>query len=218
MTSLRCSRHHPNRTPYPPVHPAHTGTPCRRRRFRPGFHSACFSNWNCSSTPAPLRRVGRSRTCSPASSSSWRGGSLGGNHGAAVAYAAMRLAVPATIFVPDVASPEKIERIRGYGAKLVVTGDRYADALAASEHWAAESGALGRACVRSTGNAAGPRNRGAGIRRAAPQMDTLLVAVGGGGLIGGVAAWYSGPGQDCRRRTRGRADSDERVTSGPAGR
>ena len=57
----------------------------------------------------------------------------GGNHGAAVAYAAMKLGVPATIFVPSVSSPAKIERIRGYGADLVIEGDRYADALAASE-------------------------------------------------------------------------------------
>ena len=66
----------------------------------------------------------------------------GGNHGAAVAYAAMRLGVPARIFVPTVSSPAKIARIRGYGAGLVVGGDRYADALAASETWARESGAL----------------------------------------------------------------------------
>src|ERR1035438_3743688 len=66
----------------------------------------------------------------------------GGNHGAAVAYAAMRLGKPARIFVPSVASAAKIERIRGYGAHLVVTGDRYADALAASERWAADSGAM----------------------------------------------------------------------------
>jgi threonine dehydratase len=66
----------------------------------------------------------------------------GGNHGAAVAYAAMRLGVPARIFVPTVSSPAKIRRIRGYGADLVVEGDRYADALAASLVWTARSGAL----------------------------------------------------------------------------
>ncbi len=66
----------------------------------------------------------------------------GGNHGAAVAYAAMRLGVAAKIFVPTVSSPAKIRRIREYGAELVVGGDRYADALAASEAWVAESGAL----------------------------------------------------------------------------
>jgi threonine dehydratase len=66
----------------------------------------------------------------------------GGNHGAAVAYAAMRLGVPAKIFVPSVSSPSKIKRIREYGAHLVIEGDRYADALAASEIWAQDSGAL----------------------------------------------------------------------------
>jgi len=66
----------------------------------------------------------------------------GGNHGAAVAYAAMRLGVRARIFVPTVLSPAKVKRIRGYGADLVVGGDRYADALAASEAWTTQSGAL----------------------------------------------------------------------------
>ncbi|MFL5097970.1 MAG: pyridoxal-phosphate dependent enzyme, partial [Xanthobacteraceae bacterium] len=66
----------------------------------------------------------------------------GGNHGAAVAYAASKLGAPATIFVPSISSPAKIERIRRYGAELVIAGDRYADALAASETWVARSGAL----------------------------------------------------------------------------
>src|ERR1043165_9014831 len=60
----------------------------------------------------------------------------GGNHGAAVAYAAMKLGIPASIFIPSISSPAKVERIRAYGARLVVTGDCYADALAASERWA----------------------------------------------------------------------------------
>ena len=66
----------------------------------------------------------------------------GGNHGVAVAFAAMKLKKPARIFVPEVASPTKLERIRRYGADLVVTGERYADALATSQEWAAQSGAL----------------------------------------------------------------------------
>ena len=66
----------------------------------------------------------------------------GGNHGVAVAFAAMKLKKPARIFVPEVASPAKLERIRRYGADLVVTGERYADALATSQEWAAQSGAL----------------------------------------------------------------------------
>ena len=60
----------------------------------------------------------------------------GGNHGAAVAYAAMRLGLPARIFVPTVSSPAKIDRIRRYGADLTVIGERYAEALAArSRRW-----------------------------------------------------------------------------------
>ncbi len=66
----------------------------------------------------------------------------GGNHGVAVAYAAMKLGIPAKIFLPSISSPAKIARIRGYGADLVVGGERYADALAASEAWVATSGAL----------------------------------------------------------------------------
>jgi threonine dehydratase len=66
----------------------------------------------------------------------------GGNHGAAVAYAAMTLKIPARIFVPSVSSPAKIARIREYGADLVIEGDRYADALAASDAWVERSGAM----------------------------------------------------------------------------
>ena len=63
----------------------------------------------------------------------------GGNHGAAVAFAASKLGKPAKIFVPSVASPAKMERIRSYGAELVVFGDRYSDALAESQNWAEKS-------------------------------------------------------------------------------
>src|SRR5581483_6014640 len=66
----------------------------------------------------------------------------GGNHGAAVAFAARKVGKQAAIFVPTVASSAKIAQIRSYGAHLVITGDRYAEALAASEQWTAETGAL----------------------------------------------------------------------------
>ena len=115
----------------------------------------------------------------------------GGNHGAAVAYAAMKLGLPATIFVPGVASPEKIDRIRGYGAELVITGDRYDDALAASEKWAAQSGALVIHAYDQVETLLGQGSVGLEFEAQAPHLDTLLVAVGGGGLIGGVAAWYA---------------------------
>jgi threonine dehydratase len=116
----------------------------------------------------------------------------GGNHGAAVAFAAMKLGVPAKIFVPGVASREKIERIRGYGAELVVEGERYADALAASESWTAQSGALPVHAYDQVETLLGQGTVGLEFEEQDPNLDTLLVAVGGGGLIGGVAAWYSG--------------------------
>jgi threonine dehydratase len=116
----------------------------------------------------------------------------GGNHGAAVAYAAMRLGVPAKIFVPTVSSPAKIERIRLYGADLVVEGDRYADALAASEAWTRRSGALAVHAFDQVETLLGQGTIGMELAAQAPALDTLLVAVGGGGLIGGIAAWYAG--------------------------
>jgi threonine dehydratase len=116
----------------------------------------------------------------------------GGNHGAAVAFAAMKLDKPATIFVPSVASLTKIERIHGYGANLVVTGERYADALAASEQWAARTGALAVHAYDQIETLLGQGTVGLEFEEQCPELDTLLVAVGGGGLIGGIAAWYGG--------------------------
>ena len=116
----------------------------------------------------------------------------GGNHGAAVAYAAMRLNVPATIFVPSVTSPAKAERIRGYGAELVIAGERYADALAASEAFVKERGGLAIHAFDQPETLLGQGTVGLEIEADLPAIDTLLVAVGGGGLIGGVAAWFAG--------------------------
>jgi threonine dehydratase len=116
----------------------------------------------------------------------------GGNHGAAVAYAAHRVGVPAKIFVPTVSSPAKIRRIRDYGADLVVGGERYADALVASEAWAKDSGAMPVHAFDQPETLLGQGTLGLELSRQAPGLDTVLVAVGGGGLIGGVAAWYGG--------------------------
>jgi len=116
----------------------------------------------------------------------------GGNHGAAVAFAAMKLGKPAKIFVPDVASPAKIARIRGYNADLVVTGERYAEALAASQSWAAQSGAMAVHAYDQAETILGQGSVGLEFEEQDPALDTLLVAVGGGGLLGGIAAWYAG--------------------------
>jgi threonine dehydratase len=116
----------------------------------------------------------------------------GGNHGAAVAYAAQRLKVPAKIFVPTISSPAKIQRIREYGAQLAIEGDRYADALAASEVWALTTGAMAVHAFDQEETLLGQGTLGMELEEQAPDIDTLLVAVGGGGLIGGIAAWYAG--------------------------
>lgn len=116
----------------------------------------------------------------------------GGNHGAAVAYAAMKLGIPAKIFVPSISSRAKVERIRSYGAELVIEGDRYADALAASEDWARRTGAMTAHAFDQDETLLGQGTLGMELEEQAPDLDTLLVPVGGGGLIGGIAAWYAG--------------------------
>jgi threonine dehydratase len=116
----------------------------------------------------------------------------GGNHGVAVAYAAMRLGKRARIYVPSVASPAKVARIRGCGADLIVAGERYADALAASQVWAAQSGAMQIHAFDQRETLLGQGTVGIEMQSQVEQLDTLLVAVGGGGLIGGIAAWYAG--------------------------
>ncbi len=116
----------------------------------------------------------------------------GGNHGAAVAYAAMRLGVPAAIFVPEVSPKAKTDRIRGYGAELVIGGQLYAEALAASEARAAETGALQIHAFNQPETLLGQGTLGKEIEADLPDIDTLLVAVGGGGLIGGIAGWFAG--------------------------
>jgi threonine dehydratase len=116
----------------------------------------------------------------------------GGNHGVAVALAARKLRVPAKIFVPTVSSQAKQEQIRRLGAELVIGGERYADALAASKQWIESSGALEVHAYDQLETLTGQGTLGLEIEHQCPQLDTLLVAVGGGGLIGGIAAWYRG--------------------------
>jgi threonine dehydratase len=128
----------------------------------------------------------------------------GGNHGVAVAYAASRVGpggkraggkingVPAKIFVPTVSAPAKIERIRQLGAELVVTGDRYADALAAAQDWAQSSGAMSVHAFDQRETLLGQGTLALELASQAEDLDTVLVPVGGGGLIGGIAAWFGG--------------------------
>jgi threonine dehydratase len=115
----------------------------------------------------------------------------GGNHGAAVAYAARKLNIPAKIFVPSISSAAKIQRIREYGADLVIGGDRYADALAASEAWAEKAGAMSIHAYDQDETILGQGTIGTELNAQAPDIDSLFVSVGGGGLIAGIAAWYA---------------------------
>jgi len=114
----------------------------------------------------------------------------GGNHGVAVAYAAGQLGVPARIFVPSICSQAKIARIREYGADLVVGGERYADALAASETVTAQSGALAVHAFDQVETLLGQGTLALELEDQVANLDTLLVAVGGGGLLGGIATWF----------------------------
>jgi threonine dehydratase len=116
----------------------------------------------------------------------------GGNHGLAVAYAAHKLGFPAHIFVPKVAATTKQQRIRELGAKLIVAGDLYDDALRASQAFAASSGALPIHAFDQPETLLGQGSVGLELERDGVAFDTLLTGVGGGGLIGGIAAWFAG--------------------------
>jgi threonine dehydratase len=115
----------------------------------------------------------------------------GGNHGVAVAYAAHRLGVPAAIFVPTISAPAKVARIRGLGANLVLAGERYADALAAAEEWQARSDAMSVHAFDQRETLLGQGSVGLELMEQST-VDTVLVPVGGGGLIGGIAAYLTG--------------------------
>jgi threonine dehydratase len=114
----------------------------------------------------------------------------GGNHGIAVAHAAHSLGHKARIFVPEIASLAKIAAIRSKGAELIVVGERYADALAACEAYLAASGALSVHAYDAWSTIAGQGTVGLEWEAQSPGLDTVLVAVGGGGLVAGIAAWF----------------------------
>jgi threonine dehydratase len=116
----------------------------------------------------------------------------GGNHGVAVAYAAHRRGVPAKIFVPTVSAPAKVERIRQLGADLVITGERYADALGAAQDWVQSSGAMSVHAYDQRETILGQGTLGLELAGQVSDLDTVLVPVGGGGLIAGIASWFAG--------------------------
>ena len=133
----------------------------------------------------------------------------GGNHGAAAAYAARALGHKAEIFVPTIAAPAKVARLRSYGAVVHQIGAVYAEARAASEKRAAETGALMVPAYEDEVVFAGAGSVALEFAEQA-EFDTLLVAVGGGGLIAGCAAAIGDGEEDRRRRDRGHADAARR--------
>lgn len=116
----------------------------------------------------------------------------GGNHGAAVAWAAQKLGYRARIYVPSISPQAKVDRIKSYGADVVVGGDRYVDALAASEEWISTNGGLAVHAYDQFETLCGQGTVAMEFAQQAPEVDTMLVAVGGGGLIGGMAAYLRG--------------------------
>jgi len=121
----------------------------------------------------------------------------GGNHGAAVAYAARQLGLRARIFVPEIAAPVKIAKIRAHGGDAHVEGATYIDALALCEAYVAQTGALAIHAYESAATIVGQGTVALEweqdlARLGAPPLDTVLVAVGGGGLIAGISAWFAG--------------------------
>ena len=116
----------------------------------------------------------------------------GGNAGIATAVAAHALGVAAEIYVPGVISAAKRERLAALGAKVVVAGDVYADALAACEARQRESGALMTHAYDQSEVVAGAGTLAREIELQQGVPDTVLVSVGGGGLIAGIASWFAG--------------------------
>src|SRR6516165_8577569 len=116
----------------------------------------------------------------------------GGNHGLATAYAARALGYHAEIFVPTISSSVKQQRLRDYGADLHVTGANYSEALRASTERARETGALVVHAYNQHETVAGQGTCGREFDLQVPDLDTVLVAAGGGGFIAGIAAWFSG--------------------------
>ena len=122
----------------------------------------------------------------------------GGNHGAAVAYAARKLGHRARIYVPQMAGPAKIALIRAQGAELHVIDGPFTEVQAQTEAYAASTGAMQIHAFDAPGTLAGQGTLMREWEHQGLEADTVLIAVGGGGLIGGAMGWLEG-----RRRVIG---------------
>lgn len=142
----------------------------------------------------------------------------GGNHGAAVAYAATKLGVPSTIFLPEVLATEvKRRRMEGFGAEVIVAPGTVGDAMKAYAAHGRETGKIALHPYDTAPTLTGQGTLGLEIEAQAPDLDTLLVSVGGGGLIGGIAAWYAGRIKVIAVETEGTATLDHALKHGPGG-
>src|SRR5690554_5166105 len=155
-----------------------------------GSGALSCSSWTRCSPPARSRSAVRSIACCRKTRfpSAWWAAS-GGNFARAVAHAARALGVEAHLFVPDTSPTEKIDPLRSYGAVVHLISGMYPDALAASEAYAAEHGGLFAHAYDQPEMVAGAGTLGLELDAQIPDADTVLVAVGGGGLIAGIAAW-----------------------------
>jgi threonine dehydratase len=116
----------------------------------------------------------------------------GGNHGIAVAYVGQKLGLQTKIFVPRACSPVKIERLRSYGARVTIEGATYAEALAASQAYAEHTDALVVHAYDQQEVIIGQGTLAREFEQQVPGLDTVLIAIGGGGLIAGAALWFAG--------------------------
>ena len=111
-----------------------------------------------------------------------------GNHGAAVSYAAAQLGVPVRIYVPEQVTPVKVAKMRRYGAELVLHGDDSLVSELAARAWAVAHALPYISPYNDRVVVAGQGSCGVELLRQQPALETVLIAVGGGGLIGGMAA------------------------------
>lgn len=117
----------------------------------------------------------------------------GGNHGAAVAWAARELGHKATIFVPTISSPTKVDRLRSYGADVHQVGAVYSESLEHCEAFQSETGATAIHAYNDPVVVAGAGTTGLELDRdttTVGPVDSVLVACGGGGLAAGIASWF----------------------------
>ena len=119
----------------------------------------------------------------------------GGNHGLAVAFVGRELGIPAAVYVPRTAPQLKVDGIRALGAETVLVGGSYAEAAEASRERASEPGTLYVHAYDQVEVVAGQGTVGRELDQQVPGLGAVLVATGGGGLVGGIASWYGGRAQ-----------------------